>query len=232
MIKKLVEIVKSFLSNEVNGSSRRAPLSTYKDQTGNGLLSTFFNKGNYGEFSSYKYLSNLPGYHQVLFNIYLPKGNEKTTEIDLVYIHENGIFVIESKNYSGWIFGDEKYQKWTQTLPNGQKFQFYNPINHNKGHIEALQTLLLPSIPKEYYKSLIVFSERCTLKKVNYEAANTFVINRYDLKKLMLKQIENTPKVLEKDYIDRIYKFLCQYSKVDDAVKKQHVENIKSAKQN
>lgn len=230
MIKKLVEIVKGFLSNEVNGSIRRAPLSTYKDQTGNGLLSTFWNKGNYGEFSSYKYLSNLPGYHRVLFNIYLPKGDDKTTEIDLVYIHENGIFVIESKNYSGWIFGDEKYQKWTQTLPNGQKYQFYNPINQNIGHVEALQTLL-PSIPKEIYKSLIVFSERCTLKKINFEAANTFVINRYDLKKLMLKQVENTPIVLEKERIDKIYYFLAQYSKVDSAVKKQHIENIKGAKQ-
>ena len=43
---------------------------------------------------------------QVLRNIYVPKDNGETSEIDVVFITQKGIFVIESKNYSGWIFGD------------------------------------------------------------------------------------------------------------------------------
>ena len=56
-----------------------------------------------------------------LRNLYVPKENGETTEIDLVYITQKGVFVIESKNYSGWIFGNEKDQYWTASLSNGQK---------------------------------------------------------------------------------------------------------------
>ena len=51
----------------------------------------------------------------------------KTTEIDLLMIHEKGIFVFESKNYSGWIFGSEDQLKWTQCFKSGQREHFYNP---------------------------------------------------------------------------------------------------------
>ncbi|WP_168193776.1 nuclease-related domain-containing protein [Lysinibacillus sp. SGAir0095] len=231
MFKKLISNVVDLLNPPTSTAptaklKKKSVLSTYKEQTGNGFLTTLFNKGNYGEFSSYGKMAKLPGYHKALFNLYIPNGKEQTTEIDLVYIHETGIYVIESKNYSGWIFGDEKSQKWMQTFPNGQKFPFYNPIKQNIGHIKALQALL-PSIEKAQYQSVIVFSERCELKKISFEADNTYVIKRYHLAKLMTKQIEASPKILEPAYIDRIYNFLAQYQKADQTVKQEHVEKIK-----
>lgn len=54
----------------------------------------------------------------VLRNVYLPKDNGETSEVDVIFITQKGIFGFESKNYSGWIFGDEKSQKWTAMLPN------------------------------------------------------------------------------------------------------------------
>ena len=50
----------------------------------------------------------------------------------MLMIHENGIFVIESKNYSGWLFGDYNQLNWTQSFPNGEKHKFYNPIKQTK----------------------------------------------------------------------------------------------------
>lgn len=50
---------------------------------------------------------------KVLRNVYIPKDNNETSEIDVLFITQKGIFVIESKNYSGWIFGSEKQYKWT-----------------------------------------------------------------------------------------------------------------------
>lgn len=50
---------------------------------------------------------------KILRNIYLPKENGETAEIDVIYITKKGIFIFESKNYSGWIFGDEKSRYWT-----------------------------------------------------------------------------------------------------------------------
>lgn len=58
----------------------------------------------------------------------MPKTNGETTEIDLILIHETGIYVIESKNYKGWIFESEEQKNWIQTLAAGrngvQKYLF------------------------------------------------------------------------------------------------------------
>ena len=72
---------------------------------------------------------------KVLKNVYLPKENGETSEVDIIFITQKGIFVFESKNYSGWIFGDEKGKTWTAMLPNKQKNQFYNPIMQNRTHL-------------------------------------------------------------------------------------------------
>ncbi len=66
------------------------------------------NTGRYGEYLTYKYLKNFEASGaKFLFNIYIPKENGETTEIDVLMICSKGIFVFESKNYSGWIFGSE-----------------------------------------------------------------------------------------------------------------------------
>ncbi|WP_061301142.1 nuclease-related domain-containing protein [Clostridium botulinum] len=114
-------------------------MSDYKNESGNTYKEVFDNKGKYGEYLIFKTLENMNKNYKMLTNIYLPKGNGETTEIDLIYIHETGIYVIESKNYSGWIFGDEKNRYWTQTLKSGKKERFYNPIMQNKTHIKYLQ---------------------------------------------------------------------------------------------
>ncbi len=114
--------------------------------------------GAYGEFLT-EYLfgsGNIEGYYKTLHNIYIPYIN-KTSEIDVLLIHEKGIFVIESKNYSGWIFGSAGQKQWTQMLNKQTKYRFYNPIMQNDTHIKALSDYL--RIDKEIIKSFIVFSE-------------------------------------------------------------------------
>ena len=103
---------------------------------------TAFNKGNYGEFLTYFSLEKMEGNHKLLTNLYVPKEDGSTTEIDLLLIYESGIFVFESKNYSGWTYGNEKYQKWTKIFPNKKKYQFFNPIGQNNGHISALKNIM------------------------------------------------------------------------------------------
>ncbi|MBN2951166.1 MAG: NERD domain-containing protein [Holdemanella sp.] len=98
---------------------------------------------------------------KILRNVYVPKENGETSEIDVLYITQKGIFVIESKNYSGWIFGSEKNYQWTVSLPNGLKNKLYNPIKQNQTHIKWLQKYVGEDVP---LFSIIVFSERCTLK--------------------------------------------------------------------
>ena len=49
-------------------------------------------------------------------------------------------------------------------MKNGQKNSFYNPILQNRTHIKALSNIL--GKPLSDFTSYVVFSERCSLKKV------------------------------------------------------------------
>ena len=80
-------------------------------------------------------------------NLYLPKDNGETSEIDVIFITQKGIFVFESKNYSGWIFGDDKGKNWTAMLPNKQKNYFYNPIKQNKTHLKWMREYVGENVP-------------------------------------------------------------------------------------
>lgn len=92
--------------------------------------------------------------HLLLNNVTLatPEG---TTQIDHVLVADTGIFVIETKHYSGWIFGDPQERQWTQAIYR-KKSRFQNPLHQNYGHIKALQSLF--DLPAEHFHSVVVFT--------------------------------------------------------------------------
>ena len=162
---------------------------------------------------------------RILRNIYVPKGNGETSEIDLLYITQKGIFVFESKNYSGWIFGDEKSQKWTMMLPNKEKHYFYNPIKQNQTHIKWLRSYIGEEIP---LFSIIVFSERCELKKVTITSQDIKVIKR-DFTYAAVRDIWNKNKdCLSGEEVESLYKNLQKLTKVSEETKEVHIQNIKN----
>lgn len=97
-------------------SYHRYRISTYQGVTSNSFFRTHFDKGLYGEYLTYRILEACPGYKRLLANVYIPKEDGSTTEVDVVMLSEAGIYVFESKNLSGWIYGDEKSKMWTQVL--------------------------------------------------------------------------------------------------------------------
>ncbi|WP_150806103.1 NERD domain-containing protein [Pseudomonas fluorescens] len=84
-----------------------------------------------------------------------------TTQIDHVFLSPFGIFVLETKNMSGWIFGGEKQAQWTQQLYK-KRSQFQNPIHQNYKHLKALQAVL--GIGPEHVHSVIAFVGGSTFK--------------------------------------------------------------------
>ena len=79
----------------------------------------------------------------VIHNLKLRIDTNKTSQIDHIVINRNGIFVIETKNYSGRIYGQESQQEWTQVLAYGKvKNRLYNPIKQNKSHVYHISNLL------------------------------------------------------------------------------------------
>ena len=186
--------------------------------------------GKYGEKLTEKELmkANKHGFKGlVLRNLYVPKDDGTTSEIDVVFICSKGIIVIESKNYSGWIFGNEYDAKWTASLPNGTKNRFYNPIRQNYNHIKWLKSFIAPDFGDVNMVSLIAFSERCTLKKVTVNTPDVYVVNR-DMVRTVLKDVwKNKEDCLTSDQIDALYEKLKPLTEVDEATKQAHINNIK-----
>ena len=191
--------------------------SSYKEASKNGFFKTVSDKGNYGEFITFTYLEELGFYKRLMTNLYLPKPDGTITEIDLIMISHTGIYVFESKNYSGWIYGDEKNKNWTQTLNGKTKNQFYNPIWQNNGHIKALMKAL--GMQDDVFKSIIVFSERCELKNINVTNPNIRVIKRNKLIETIKEDQEHSQRVLKVDDIERIYLKLQEFNSVEEKAK-------------
>ena len=115
--------------------------SGYKEASGKKMMEVFRDKGLYGEYLTFLTLEKLDVYHRLLTNVYIPKEDGTTTEIDLIMIAETGVYVFESKNYSGWIFGNNRQKEWVQTLPGGKKYSFYNPNHWQTRQFFHLETL-------------------------------------------------------------------------------------------
>ena len=176
-----------------------------------------------GEYRICKYLSALEGKKKFLINCYIPKDNNNTTEIDIILLHSSGIYVFESKNYSGWIFGSESQKQWTQTFPNRQKERFYNPIMQNNTHIKWLMHLL-PEFDNNVFRSIIVFSERCELKKIEITSNKHSIIKRNQLLRTVKETAEQ--QMLSDDDIERVYQKLIPFTQVSEQVKEAHIDSI------
>jgi restriction system protein len=103
---------------------------------------------------------DLNEYH--IFNNVLLNTSHRTTQIDHIIVSRYGIFVIETKNYSGWIYGKENEKKWTHVLNKNSKYMFPNPLNQNYAHTKSLSEVL--RINHRYIYSIIKFCGNCKFK--------------------------------------------------------------------
>lgn len=121
-------------------------------------------KGKLGEFAvslqAKKYLNEA---YILLNDCTLPDEKTGTTQIDHILLSPYGIFVIETKNYQGWIFGGERQKSWTQKLYK-KSFKFQNPLHQNYKHIKVLELILADVIEPHYIHSLVVFTPQSTFK--------------------------------------------------------------------
>jgi len=177
-----------------------------------------------GEYFIYKQLTRLEGNKKFLFNCYLPKDDGTTSEVDLIMLHSSGIYVIESKNYSGWIFGTETQKMWTKTFRSGQKEKFYNPLMQNSAHIKWLMHNI-PDIDKSAFYSIIVFSERCELKNITLTTSNHMIVKRNYLLQVFARSIGSI--LLSDSTIETIYQKLYPYTQVSEAVRMEHIKHIR-----
>lgn len=127
-------------------------------------------------------------YHSV-HDLILP-ASDGTTQIDHVIVSRYGIFVIETKNMQGWIFGSEHQPKWTQRTRRG-KYPFQNPLRQNYKHTKAIEAFL--ELPPEVVHSVVVFSGEATFKTAmpaNVTRGSGFVSYIRGLRDVVLSEAE------------------------------------------
>ena len=163
-------------------------------------------------------------YHLVK-NVTLPT-EDGTTQIDHIVVSEFGIFVIETKNMKGWIFGDEKQKTWTQKIyRHTSKFQ--NPLHQNYKHVKTIESAL--GIDPGKIFSVVVFVGDSTFKTKmpeNVTYAGGFI--RYIKSK--------TDKIISPDEVDQIVSAI-ESGRLSRTLKThrdhvRHVQNIVKEKEN
>lgn len=172
-------------------------------------------KGYYGEYLLFCELYKLiEGNCKLLMNLNVPVGNGKTTEIDLLMIHETGFYVFEAKHYKGTIYGDDKGEIWTQYFRTVKNSVFRNPMLQNEYHLSALKKLF-PSVP---VKSIIVFTNDDCDIRVDNSNVNISLCNLNNLIMNVTNSFECSTKRYTMEEIDKMFLELSKYSQMQEEI--------------
>ncbi|KAB0624365.1 NERD domain-containing protein [Acinetobacter gandensis] len=180
-----------------------------------------FLKGKIGEFAVAAHVKlYLKGDYILLNDLTLPDIESGTTQIDHILLSPYGIFVIETKNYKGWIFGTERQKQWTQKIYK-QSFKFQNPIHQNYKHMKVLEKILADILDKEFIHTVIVFMPEAVFKtdmpsNVFRGADWTDYVKTYKQSVISPMKLKRVQLRLEKEILEKSWK-----------TNRQHVENLK-----
>ena len=86
-------------------------------------------------------------------NVIIPSKNG-TTQIDHILVSPYGVFIVETTNIKGWIFGSENQSTWTQVLYS-KKYSFQNPIRQTFRQKKILADYL--GLDKSFIHTVIYF---------------------------------------------------------------------------
>ena len=126
-----------------------------------GVLTSPWLKGWLGEVSVNRALKTLPEFDYHLHkNVTLPT-EDGSTQVDHILVSRFGVFVIETKNMQGWIFGKEHQKVWTQKIFK-KSIKFQNPLHQNYKHTKTLENLL--GLTDAEMHSIVVFTGNSEFK--------------------------------------------------------------------
>lgn len=155
----------------------------------------------------------------------LPDEQAGTTQIDHILLSPYGIFIIETKNYKGWIFGSERQKMWTQKIFK-KSYKFQNPLHQNYKHQKVLEQVLADIIAPEYLHSIVVFMPDCEFKtdmpvNVFRGAAWVDYVKNFKEEVIPAMKLKRIQLRIEKEVLEKSWK-----------TNRIHVENLKQRKQN
>ena len=170
---------------------------------------------------------------KVIRDCYLRWNSGVTTQIDNILIFRSGIYVIECKDYSGWIFANSSNEYWTQTLRYGMrgdsiKNRFYNPIKQNQNHIKCIRQNLKQYVTIPIY-NIVVFNDCCTFKSIQNDS-DAWIITASHLYETIWQIDHDAERRLTTEDIEWIYSRLVFASSSGDSVAAEHILNVNRVK--
>lgn len=194
-----------------------------------GPLARFFHtlsggdEGSWGERCIAVLLENRISNVSLFRNVYVPV-DDRTTELDIVMIDRNGIYIFESKAYGGKIYGHPSHMKWVQYIGN-TKNSFYNPVKQNANHCQYLSQAL--QIPQSSIFSFVVFENRADLSKVSPLIGDNFVVcNRSRLPQALMNTLSARTCAFSEEKYALISKKLEEWSSSEIRTKEQHIQQV------
>ena len=193
-----------------------------------GIIKAFkpFIKGKVGEFAVALHVKlYLKDVQYILLNdCTLPDEQAGTTQIDHILLSPYGIFIIETKNYKGWIFGSERQKMWTQKIFK-KSYKFQNPLHQNYKHQKVLELVLADIIAPEYLHSIVVFMPDCEFKtdmpvNVFRGAAWVDYVKNFKEEVIPAMKLKRIQLRIEKEVLEKSWK-----------TNRIHVENLKQRKE-
>ena len=181
------------------------------------ILSSSKVKGALGEKKVNKRLKRVTKDGKLFKNYMLLDSNGMSHQIDSILVDKRGVFVVETKNYKGKIYGNDNKDYWTQKC-HARKNNFYSPVLQNEGHIKSLREILPKNIKM---KNIVVFVGKSNLRKVR----SKYTVKLSDL----TKTIKKNRKCLSKKEIREVIEIL--EDNRSDISLKEHVENIQKLKE-
>ena len=185
------------------------------------ILNAFFVpkiRGALGESSVKHLLSRLPEDSYRVLNDIMVNGKYGLTQIDHVVVSKYGVFVVETKNMKGKIYGGDQSREWTK-YSKGRKMTFKNPMNQNYGHVKALEQLT--NLSPDLFHSIVVFVGSARLQ---FDAGRGVVYERDLLKLIRSYQTE----VISISQVDHITEMIWSANNNTSETRKEHLTQIRS----
>lgn len=180
-----------------------------------------FLKGKLGEFAVAVHVKLYLKEPYILLNdLTLPDAEGGTTQIDHILLSPYGLFVVETKNYMGWIFGGERQKMWTQKIYK-KSFKFQNPLHQNYKHMKVLEDVLSDILAPELMHSVIVFMPESEFKtampaNVFRGAGWTDYVKSFQQEVIPAMKLKRIQLRIEKEVLEKSWK-----------TNRQHVEHLK-----
>lgn len=234
--------VKSVIENirhrHFRKKNRKAQFSGSAVKEGKGFWASIFSSGHsswaedigeHGEKKVSSYLADLECEDYQVFNDILLRNGKYTTQIDHIIISRYGVFVIETKNVHGKVYGSGNAEFWKQYLPDRgykrfgctQEHRLRNPIWQNAGHIKSLRRLIFDYDIPVY--GIVVFPYKTEL----YVTADQPVLKMWQTVPY-IRQFHD--KVLSSEQLGFYRRRLLEVISTTESDRKQHLENVYRSK--